>query len=585
MAAPLPAPVPLPVPGAPIAGVAPDATGGNFWRDDPALAELLGLRMAPDLLAHLAAHLARLGALAGGELDALARAIDANPPVLEPRDRYGRDDFRIRHHPAHAAAEALLVDAFALHAMGQQGGVLGWPEPLPPLAKFAFRYLAATAECSLLGPIATTEALARVLDRFAAPALLQTWLPYLTGRHPGARATGALFLTETAAGSDPGAIATTARLQDGVWRLSGAKWFCSNADCDVALVLARVATAPDSRELGLFLMPRRLADGTPNRWRIVRLKPQLGRRGLATGEAVLEGAIAEPVGDLARGRAQLGEAIDLLRLSNGAEAAGLMRRALIEARAAACGRAACGRAVIDFPAQRRQLLKLMLPTEQALSFLLWAATLAGKADAGDAEAARLVRLAAALLNFRACRDARKVAGDAMEVRGGNGCIEEFVEPRLLRDAHPGSIREGTSNLVAAAAIGDAVGRDRAAEPFAEALIAELASAPLSAAAPAAEALRRAVAFAEDSAEEPVLHRQAASALYRAASACLFVAEGAALTAAGGDARRMLLARLALDHQLSARDPMARGDTVVQTAIADALLGEEAMPADAVLGLM
>src|SRR5690606_454505 len=66
----------------------------------------------------------------------------------------------------------------------------------------------------------------------------------------------------------------------------------------------------------------------------------------------------------------------------------------------------------------------------------------------DADAAVLARIMTPLIKFRACRDARKVTGDAMEVRGGCGYIEEFVEARLVRDAHLGSIWEGTSNIVA-----------------------------------------------------------------------------------------------------------------------------------------
>jgi alkylation response protein AidB-like acyl-CoA dehydrogenase len=583
----------LPAARLPAPGVARDAAGGNVWRDDPALADLLALRMEPRLLAHLSPHLDRLGALALGELDRLARAMDANPPVLHPRDRFGRDDFRIAHHPAYHQAQALLMGEFGLHAMSHRGGVLGWPQALPPIAKYAFQYLTATAEFGLLCPISMTDSLTRVLRRFAAPALLQAWLPALTAQKPGAWATGAMFMTETAAGSDVGATETVARQHDGAWRLWGRKWFCSNAGCDVALTLARVSDAPGivgqgasgTRGLGLFLLPRRLSDGAPNHWRIVRLKDKLGTRGMASGEAVLEGAVAEPVGELSRGFAQMAEMVNVSRLSNGVRAAGIMRRALVEALAASRSRLAFGRAVIDFPSQRRQLLKIMLPAEQAISFALWTAALMGEADAGDADAIRLLRLATPLLKFRACRDARKVAGDAMEARGGTGYIEEFVEPRLLRDAHLGSIWEGTSNIVAEDAIRRAVGRERAAEPFAEALIAGLADAPLAAAAPAAEAMRRAAAFAEDSVDEPALHRAAASGLYRAATACLFVAEGAAIAQARGDARRMLLARLVLDHQLAARDPLARGDTATDAALADALLGAEALPPEAVLRLL
>jgi acyl-CoA dehydrogenase len=70
-----------------------------------------------------------------------------------------------------------------------------------------------------------------------------------------------------------------------------------------------------------------------------------------------------------------------------------------------------------------------------------------RADAGDAQAYSLVRILTPLIKFRACRDARKVTGDAMEVRGGCGYIEEWSDARLVRDAHLGSIWEGTSNIV------------------------------------------------------------------------------------------------------------------------------------------
>ena len=71
-----------------------------------------------------------------------------------------------------------------------------------------------------------------------------------------------------------------------------------------------------------------------------------------------------------------------------------------------------------------------------------------RADAGEPGAYALARILTPLIKFRACRDARKVTGDAMEVRGGCGYIEEWSDPRLVRDAHLGSIWEGTSNIVA-----------------------------------------------------------------------------------------------------------------------------------------
>src|SRR5205085_11406376 len=136
------------------------------------------------------------------------------------------------------------------------------------------------------------------------------------------------------------------------------------------------------------------------------------------------------------------------RLSNGVRAAGLMRRAVSEALHVARNREAFGKRLIELPLMRRQLLKLVVPSEQARTMVFQTAQALRAADGGDAEAYRLARILTPLIKFRACRDARKVTGDAMEVRGGCGYIEEWSDPRLVRDAHPGSIWEGTSNIVA-----------------------------------------------------------------------------------------------------------------------------------------
>ena len=91
---------------------------------------------------------------------------------------------------------------------------------------------------------------------------------------------------------------------------------------------------------------------------------------------------------------------------------------------------------------------MLLPTEQARSMFLHLAACMDRAAAGDAEAAQLTRILTPLIKFRACRDARQVTQDAMEVRGGCGYIEEWSDPRIVRDALLGSIWEGTSNIVA-----------------------------------------------------------------------------------------------------------------------------------------
>jgi alkylation response protein AidB-like acyl-CoA dehydrogenase len=550
----------------------PDNRGANLFHADPRYAELLALYLEPGLHAHLLPHLERLGALAGDALDQLAGTADKNPPVLHYRDRRGFDREWIEKHPAYVEMERLAYAEFGLAAMSHRAGVLGWPEPLPPLAKFALTYVFVQAEFGLCCPLSMTDSLTRTLRKFGTAELVARYLPGLTTTDLDQLTQGSMFITEQGAGSDVGAVTTIARAQGEAWQLYGDKWFCSNADAGLALVLARPeGAAPGTRGLGLFLLPRVLPDGSANRYRIIRLKDKLGSRDMASGEIRMEGATAYLVGELGRGFAQMTDMINSSRLSNGVRAAGMMRRALSDALHLTRNRQAFGRRLIDLPLMRRQLLKLMLPAEQARSVFMLTAIELARADQGDEQARRRVRILTPLIKFRACRDARRVTGDAMEVRGGCGYIEEWSDPRLVRDAHLGSIWEGTSNIVALDVM-RAIRREQSLEALHEDLQARAQCA-----GPLRErltmALKRSVALARDAAAQKndALARQAASALYRVTAAVAMAQEAARL---GQDARRALLASLVLEHHLEARDPLAQADTAREAEIAKALLDEQ-----------
>src|SRR5260370_25075918 len=77
---------------------------------------------------------------------------------------------------------------------------------------------------------------------------------------------------------------------------------------------------------------------------------------------------------------------------------------------------------------------------------LFAANAMHRAHAGSKEAESILRILTPLLKFRACRDNIPAATGAMEVRGGNGYIEEWVHTQLIRDAHLGVLWEGTANI-------------------------------------------------------------------------------------------------------------------------------------------
>jgi alkylation response protein AidB-like acyl-CoA dehydrogenase len=557
--------------------IAPDCAGMNFYAIDRGLRDLLPLYLELDDFRRLEPHFERLGALSGGRLDELARIADKHPPVLHPRDRFGRDEDWIDYHSSYREMENVAFGDFQFHAMSHRAGALGMDRPLPAAAKYALQYLFVQAEFGLMCPISVTDTSIHLIKKFASTELKDYLLPKMLSGDVAAMWKGTQFMTERAGGSDVGTIETTARFEDGEWRLYGDKWFCSHADADVALLLARPQGAADgTKGLALFALPRRQKDGSRNAYRIVRLKEKLGTRSMASGEILLEGAVAYLVGDAGQGLKQMMEQVNLSRLSHGVRAAAMMRRCVNEAMVCARTRTAFGKTIIEYPLLRRQLLKITVPSEQSLSMFLFAARAMDRANAGDKDAETWLRILTPLLKFRACRDNIPVATGAMEVRGGNGYIEEWVQARLVRDAHIGVLWEGTSNINALDIVARAVGKSRAHR----ALAAELGRL-LDEAAPIPPAFRdrlrqtldRALAFAEQVAAEPTLEenaRLAASGLYHITSAILMTWEAAQ---GGTDARRALFARFVLEHRLSPRDPLVPGDGSWEREAAELVFSE------------
>jgi acyl-CoA dehydrogenase len=539
--------------------IAPDCAGQNFYAIDRGLRDLLQLYLEPNDFRRLEPHFDRLGELAGGRLDELARAADKHPPVLNPRDRFGRDEDWIDYHSSYREMENIAFGDFQFHAMSHRAGSLGMDRPLPAVAKYALQYLFVQAEFGLMCPISVTDTSIHLVRKFASADLKEYLLPKMLSGDVATMWKGTQFMTERSGGSDVGAIETTARSENGEWRLYGDKWFCSHADADVALLLARPEGAPSgTKGLALFALPRRLKDGSRNAYRIVRLKDKLGTRSMASGEILLEGAVAYLVGDAEQGLKQMMEQVNLSRLSHGVRAAAMMRRCVNEAMICARTRMAFGKTIIEYPLLRRQLLKITVPSEQSLSMFLFAANAMDRANAGAKEAESLLRILTPLLKFRACRDNIPVATGAMEVRGGNGYIEEWVQARLVRDAHIGVLWEGTSNINALDIVTRAVGKShahRALEAALKKLLDQAAPIPAAFRDRLRLALDKTIAFAERVAAEPALEasaRQVASALYHVTSAVLMTWEAAQL---GTDARRALYARLVLEHRLSTQDPL------------------------------
>ncbi|SAL82867.1 acyl-CoA dehydrogenase domain-containing protein [Caballeronia arvi] len=562
----------------------PDSRGINFFTSDPSFGPLLRSFLGETTYYAIKDRLVDLGERASDELDVWATNADHNPPVLIQRTRRGEALQRIEKHPDYVALERVAYSELGLASMSHRS------DAPPPLVKYALTFLFVQAEFGLCCPVSMTDSLTRTLRKFGSRELVDRYLPMLASQDFDTLFQGAMFMTEQAAGSDTGRTVTRAtRSVDAngkeIWKLTGDKWFCSNADADLAMVLARPDDAPEGiKGLALFLLPKVLEDGTRNAYHIVRLKDKLGSRSMASGEIVLEGAEAYLIGEVGRGFHQMADMINMSRLSNGVRAAGLMRRALTEALHVARNRSAFGRKLIEMPLMQRQLMKMMLPAEQARSMFMQIATLLPKADRGEALAARCVRILTPLVKFRACRDARKATGDAMEVRGGVGYIEEWADPRLVRDSHLGSIWEGTSNIVALD-VARATRREGALESLGQYLNAQLddAALPQESLELLRDVFRRASAALDSVAEcgrdESV--REAASAVYNATTAIFMATEAARV---GNDFRRLALAHLIVKHKLIPRDPLSPANVSADADVLRKLVDEAPMTLEEAMSL-
>lgn len=568
-------------------GAMPDTRAVNFYDADPYLRFVLRRRLAPDELALAEPRLRALGARLGNEVEDLAAEADRQTPTLQIRDQRGERVDQLVVSRAYRDMERIFYAEYGLAAMALRPGVLGEAHQSSLLLNDAFIYLAEQVESGLFCPLSMTRALARTLLKFAAPDVVETYLPRLTSTDLETLATGAMFMTEKQGGSDLGATATTARPSDeraGWWELSGEKWFCSNVGADLILTLARPEGAgPGTRGLGLFLVPARLPDGERNRYTIERVKDKLGIRSFASGEVTLRGAYARLIGGPGAGWLQMTEMLNVTRLGCASAAAALARRAFLESLVHARGRLAFGKALADLPLMRVHLLDMQLDAEALTALFFEGSAQLAAADAGDEEARRRARVLTPLAKYHAADEARRAVAAGMEVRGGNAYIEDWPNARMLRDVHVQALWEGTGNI-SALDVGRAIGREGAGTALLTNLrdcLARIADPPIARAAAlverALDGVAATIAAADGlaGAEREMLLRPLTRQLARATTAALLVEDASVQAGEGGGYRCLVQAARYLRREVFPprggtaaaldRTPLAAFDAIVDWA--------------------
>jgi putative acyl-CoA dehydrogenase len=380
---------------------------------------------------------------------ALAELANRHTPELFTHSPRGERIDALGFHPAWHSLLALLRRE-GLHALPFSD-----PQRGAMAARCAGYFLHAQIESGSLCPLTMTFASIPVLQR--EPALFETLRDKLYAREhdprdlPLAQKRSAMIgmgMTEKQGGSDVRSNQTHAYAIDGggrggAYRLVGHKWFFSAPQCDAHLVLART---DDHEGLSCFFVPRFAPDGSKNAVQIQRLKDKLGNRSNASSEVEFLDAFGILIGEEGRGVPTIIEMANYTRLDCVIGSAALMRAALVQAIHHARHRSAFGRHLAEQPLMRNVLADLALESEAAtLLFMRLARAFEDAASAPEERAWRRIVTPAA--KYWVCKRTLEFTGEAMEVWGGNGYVEEGPMARFYREAPVNSIWEGSGNVM------------------------------------------------------------------------------------------------------------------------------------------
>ncbi len=344
------------------------------------------------------------------------------------------------------------------------------------MATVALDSLGAANMAFALCPILSVGAI-EAINHHGSDRQKQLFLPKLsTGEW-----SGTMNLTEPQAGSDVGALKSTATPRgDGTYQIKGTKIYISFGDHDMAenivhLVLARTPDGPaGTKGISLFLVPKYQVaeDGSftkANDIKVVSIEHKMGINAsptcvLAFGE---EGeCIGELIGPGFGGMRAMFTMMNNARLNVGlqgvqiAEAA--TQKAIWFARervqsAKASGPSRESVAIVEHPDVRRMLLRMKAGTQAIRALLYLASGYVDRATLGEAGAQDMVDLLTPLAKTYGTDMGSEIASLGIQVHGGMGFVEETGAAQFYRDIRIAAIYEGTNGIQAADLVGRKLG--------------------------------------------------------------------------------------------------------------------------------
>jgi butyryl-CoA dehydrogenase len=254
--------------------------------------------------------------------------------------------------------------------------------------------------------------------------------PLARGEHLGAFA-----LTEPEAGSDAGALRTTATPSDDGWTITGAKqWITNGTYAGAFIVFARTdANTESARGVSAFILD---ADHV----RVTRDEEKLGLNSSVTNDIVIDAHVGRDrlLHEENRGFRVAMATLDGGRIGIAAQALGITQAAYDVARGYALERHAFGSRIANFQAIQHKLANMSMEIDAARLLIYRAAWLKQNGHPHTEEGAKAKLFASEM--------ARRQTAEAIQVLGGYGYTKEFPVERYYRDAKITEIYEGTSEI-------------------------------------------------------------------------------------------------------------------------------------------
>ncbi|TSE20844.1 Acyl-CoA dehydrogenase [Tepidimonas alkaliphilus] len=253
---------------------------------------------------------------------------------------------------------------------------------------------------------------------------------------------GALAMSEPGAGSDVVSMTLRAEDKGGYYLLNGTKmWITNGPDADVLVVYAKTEPELGPRGITAFLVEKGMKG-----FSVAQKLDKLGMRGSHTGELVFQDVEVPAdniLGGLNNGVKVLMSGLDYERAVLAAGPVGIMQAVMDHVIPYIHQRKQFGQSIGEFQLIQAKVADMYTTLQAARSFLY---TVGKNLDRLGAAHVRQVRKDCASVILWCAEQATKMAGDGIQIFGGNGYINEYPLGRLWRDAKLYEIGAGTSEI-------------------------------------------------------------------------------------------------------------------------------------------